>query len=121
MLTKQTPEKIATTLTVKAQGVENTLKLTYVNHTPAAFKTYTENTENFKVPDDVPPENLRLRGAHVNATFALFVVSSFDDGTDTAFPLNRAGLIDLEDHWPGTLNGIVIGYHQARAAAVEKN
>lgn len=121
MLTKQTPDTIAARLTVKAQGVENTLQLTYHNHKPADYTAFIENPENLKVPDDVPKGNDRIGIAHINASIVLFIVKSFDDGTDSAFPLNREGLIELENYWPGTLMGLVKGYHQARGAAIEKN
>jgi hypothetical protein len=59
--------------------------------------------------------------AHMNAQLVLFVVKSFDDGTDKDFPLNYDGLMALEAHWPGMLYGILKGFHQARGANVEKN
>lgn len=121
MLTKQTPETIKARLTIKAQGVETDLLLTYHNHKPDDFDAFAKNPENIKVPDDVPKRDVKLSLAHINATFVLFLVKSFDDGTDTTFPLTREGLIDLEAHWPDTLPGIVAAYHQARGAAVEKN
>jgi hypothetical protein len=121
MLTKQTPETIKARLTVKAQGVETDLLLTYINHKPEEFDAFVKNPDVLKIPDDVNKSDTRLALAHVNATFVLFLVKSFDDGTDTTFPLTRAGLIDLESHWPETLPGIVAGYHQARGAAVQKN
>lgn len=118
MLTKKTPETITVTLKVKAQGVENTLLLTYHNRTPEEYEGFVKNPENLKIPEGVG-DGLGI--AHINASLILFLVKSFDDGTDTDFPLTRAGLIDLESHWPGTLLGIVRGYHQSRAAAIEKN
>lgn len=118
MLTKKTPDTIRTTLTIKAQGVENTLLLTYHNRTADEFDEFVRNPENLKVPDDTP-ETLGI--AHINASLVLYLVKSFDDGTDKAFPLTRDGLVELERTWPGTLIGIVKGYHQARGAAVEKN
>lgn len=119
MLTKKTPDTIRTTLTVKAQGVENTLQLTYFNHDPDKYDEWVKNPENLNIPEAVQGEGNGI--AHINASLVLFVVKSFDDGTDKDFPFNRDGLIDLERTWPGTLLGIVRGYHQARAAAVEKN
>lgn len=118
MLTKKTPETIKASLKVKAQGVENTLLLTYHNRTPEEYEGFVKNPENLKIPEGVG-DGLGI--AHINASLILFLVKSFDDGTDTDFPLTRAGLIDLESHWPGTLLGIVRGYHQSRAAAIEKN
>ena len=119
MLTKQTPETVRASLTIKAQGVENNLLLTYNNRTADEYEAFVTNTENLKVPDGVTGDVLSI--AHINTSLVLFLVKSFDDGTDEAFPLNRAGLIELERTWPGTLIGIVRGYHQSRGAAVEKN
>lgn len=119
MLTKKTPEEIKASLAVKAQGVETTLLLTYHNKSPEDYRAFVENEENLRVPDGVSGDLLML--AHINASLVLFLVKSFDDGTDEAFPLTRAGLVELEQYWPGVLMGIVKGYHQARAAAVEKN
>lgn len=122
MLTKKTPESIKAQLSIKAQGVENTLMLTYHNHPPEKYEAFVSNPENMKPPE---PEGMNMSDmaaiAHMNAQLVLFLVKSFDDGTDEAFPLNLAGLVDLERHWPGTLIGLVRGYHQARGAAVEKN
>jgi hypothetical protein len=119
MLTEKTPDTIKASLSIKAQGVENTLLLTYFNRSPDEYEGFLKNAENLKVPDDVTTDALGI--AHINASLALFLVKSFDDGTDKAFPLNRDGLIKLERTWPGTLIGIVRGYHQARGAEVEKN
>jgi hypothetical protein len=124
MLTKKTPESIKAHLTVKAQGVDNSLMLTYFNHSPEAYEKFVSNPENMKPPE--PKEGEKAQSdtvmiAHINAALVLFLVKSFDDGTDEAFPLNLAGLVDLERHWPGTLLGLIRGYHQARAAAIEKN
>lgn len=120
MLTKKTPDTIKAQLSIKAQGVENTLMLTYYNHAPEKYAAFVGNPENMKPPES-PGMNDAVMIAHINAALALFVVKSFDDGTDEAFPLNKAGLVELEAHWPGTLLGIIRGYHQARGAEVEKN
>lgn len=118
MLTKKTPETISARLRIKAQGVENDLLLTFHNRSPEEYEAFTRNPENLNVPEGVSD----LAGiAHVKATMVLFLVKSFDDGTDETFPLNMAGLVDLEKHWPGVLQGIMVGYHQARGAQVEKN
>lgn len=119
MLTKSTPTTIAANLKIKAQGVENSLKLTYHNHSADDYDAFAQNTENFKVPEALAGKNLDI--AIINAALVLFVVQSFDDGTDKDFPLSLDGMIDLERTWPGTLLGIIRGYHQARGANVEKN
>lgn len=119
MLTEDTPDTIKASLKVKAMGVENNLLLTYYNRSPDEFDAFLKNPENLKVPDGVEGDVAGI--AHINASLALFLVKSFDDGTDKAFPLNRDGLIKLNRVWPGVLMGIVRGYHQARGAEVEKN
>lgn len=118
MLTKKTPDIVKANLTIKAQGVENSLMLTYHNYPPEKYEAFVQNPENMR-----PPEGSNdIDGiAHINASLALFLVKSFDDGTDKDFPLTLDGLVSLEKHWPGILIGIVRGYHQARGAAVEKN
>ena len=118
MLTKKTPETIKGNLKVKAQGVENSLLLTYHNRSPEEYAAFVGNPENLKVPDGVKDED---GISHINASLVLFLVKSFDDGTDKDFPLTRAGLMELENFWPGTLFGIIRGYHMSRAAAIEKN
>lgn len=121
MLTKKTPETIKASLKHKAQGVENSLLLTYHNRTPEQFKEFVGNPENLTIPTDNEKSSDVVQIAHINASLVLFLVKSFDDGTDKDFPLTRDGLIDLEQHWPGTLMALVSGYHQARSASVEKN
>jgi|SRR5690606_4596193 len=119
MLTKKTPDTIKANLKITAQGVENSLLLTYNNHSAEKFDEFRKNEENLKVPDGVGNDVDAF--AHINASLVLFLVKSFDDGTDKDFPLTRDGLVELERTWPGTLIGIIRGYHQSRAAAVEKN
>ena len=119
MLTKKTPDTIKANLKIKAQGVENSLLLTYNNHSAEKFDEFVKNPENLKVPEGTTNDVDGI--AHINASLVLFLVKSFDDGTDKDFPLTRDGLVELERTWPGTLIGIIRGYHQSRAAAVEKN
>lgn len=119
MLTKETPLQIKTSLTIKSMGVENTLLLTFVNRKPDDYEAFMANQENFKYPETATTQIEIQR--HMNASVALFLVQSFDDGTEQTFPLTKEGLIDLERYWPGTLLGIHKAYHQARGASVEKN
>lgn len=119
-LTNKTPDTIKATLKVKAQGVENTLQLTYKNHTHEEFAAFAKNEENFKLPESIKDDSMDAF-MFANAQMVLFVTKSFDDGTDADFPLTLEGLLKLESSWPATLIGIIRGYHQARAAEVEKN
>ena len=119
MLTKKTPETIKGDLNFKAQGVEKNLLLTYHNRTTDEYEAYTTNPENLVVPDTVTTQIDTFM--HVNVSLVLFIVKSFDDGTEDAFPVTRDGLVDLERTWPGTLYRIISGYHKARAATIEKN
>lgn len=118
MLTKETPTTIAARLTVKSQGVENSLALTYNNKSYEEYDEFVKNPETFKIPEGLRED----QGiAAINSALVLFLVKSFDDGTDKTFPLTLSGLLELETVWPGVLMGIVAGYHQSRAAQVEKN
>jgi hypothetical protein len=118
MLTKKTPDTIKGNLKVIGQGVENSLLLTYHNRSPEEYDAFIKNPENLKTPDGLSDAEAM---SHINATLVLFLVKSFDDGTDKDFPLTRAGLMELDKVWPGSLYGIVRGYHQSRATAIEKN
>lgn len=118
MLTKKTPDTISARLRIKAQGVENDLLLTFHNRSPDEYEAFTKNPENLKTTEGV---NEIVGIAQIKAAMVLFLVKSFDDGTDEEFPLNLEGLVNLERHWPGVLQGIMVGYHQARGAQVEKN
>lgn len=119
MLTKKTPETIKASLKINAMGTEQELLLTYHNYAPDDFDAWRQNPENLKARDSAKTEQDMIRD--MNATIVLHVVKSFDDGTDEAFPLNMDGLVELDRTWPGMLNGIMLGYHQARAATVQKN
>lgn len=119
-LTKNTPDKIKASLKIKAQGVEQNLELTYKNHPQDKWDAFATNDQNFKLPKGKSAKTLSAE-TFAKATMALFLIDSFDDGTDKDFPLTLDGLIDLEGHWPGALIGIVQGYHMARTATVEKN
>lgn len=117
-LNKKTPDTIKAELKVKAQGVENTLMLTYHNRSPDEYDKFVKNPENLKT-DEAADDLAGM--VQINIALALFLVKSFDDGTDKDFPVTHDGLADLERTWPGTLFGIVKGFHQSRMAAVEKN
>lgn len=118
MLTKKTPDTIKANLKVTAQGVENSLMLTYHNRSPEEYEAFVKNPENLKTPEGASTDD---GVSHINASLVLFLVKSFDDGTDKDFPLTRDGLMQMDRFWPGSLYGIVRGYHQSRAAAIEKN
>lgn len=117
-LNRKTPDTIQANLKVKAQGVENTLLLTYHNRSPEEYDKFVKNPENLKT-DDASDELAGM--TQINIALVLFLVKSFDDGTDKDFPVTYDGLSALERVWPGTLFGIVKGFHQSRMAAVEKN
>lgn len=118
MLTKETPDTVKASLKIKAQGVEKNLMLTYHNHDADEYEKFISNPENLKVPEGLS-EAMGI--TTLNALVVLFLVKSFDDGTDQTFPLNMDGLVALERTWPGVLVGIHRGYHQSRAADVQKN
>lgn len=120
MLTKKTPDSIKGELVLSAMGERNTLLLTYRNHHPDKFSEFVKNEANLKVPEQYKGDDGKSIN-FINAQLCMFLVQSFDDGTDKEFPLNIDGLMSLEETWPGTLNCIIRGYHMARAANLEKN
>ncbi len=119
MLTKETPETIKAHLTIKGAGVEMPLVLTYYNRKPKEFKAFMDNPELMVLPSTV--KGPRDAMDHVNAQAVLYIVKSFDDGTDKDFPLTYDGMLDLEEHWADVLSAIIVGFHKARGMEIEKN
>lgn len=120
MLSKNTPKHIKGDLTITGMGVEARLLLTYYNRHPDEFAEFVKNEENLKVPE-LYAGNENKAFAFINAQICLFLVASFDDGTDADFPLTVEGLMALDEYWQNGLNSIIRGYHKARAVDVEKN
>ncbi len=120
MLTVDTPAEIKSDLVFKGpDGAERTLKLTYVNRSPDEYDAFVNNPESMKAPSELTKQVDVTR--HVEVTFCLFVVKSFDDGTDSQFPVTYDGLWKLDRYWPNVLTGIARGYHLARNSSLEKN
>lgn len=117
MLTKKTPETIRATLNVRTFGVENTLQLTYNNRDQEQLQAFVEKQKSVAIPKFAEKDPISF----VNASVVLHLVASFDDGTDSEFPLNVKGLISMENTYPGILIAMIRGYHQARTVTIEKN
>jgi hypothetical protein len=119
-LTESTPETIKASLKITGRGVVQNLELTYKNRDEEEIEEFTRNEQNFKLPESIKDNSLdAFRWG--NAQMVLFLVESFDDGTDKTYPLTVDGLLKMEKKWKGVLRGIVTGFHQAQQVEVEKN
>jgi hypothetical protein len=98
MLTKKTPEELASTLTVKGQGQSVTFDLTYF------FRTQKEMREQAEANKSI-------------ADLVLFVVKSWD----TEYDLTAEGIEEMEDARPGIALAVLEGFHAARRVEREKN
>lgn len=102
-LTRAKNPLIATTLTLKGQGDSITFNITYHNRKQSEVDAVIEN------PD-------RLAHERVLDT-VLFMVKEWD----SEYVLTEEGLKELEDDRPGTIMGIIEGFHAARQVSRAKN
>lgn len=114
MLTKKTPETFTATATVKCGDQHEPLRLTFFNRKTAELE---KCAGEMVIPDDRKGNPIPW----MNAQVCLFIIKSFDDGTDKEFPLTLDGLLAMEGCYPGVLMGLVQLFHSARTVAVEKN
>ena len=117
MLTKQTPQTLKANATVKHSGESTPLVLTFYNRTIAELTEFTKSGQLTDVPEQYKDSPLPW----MNAQVCLYLIKSFDDGTDEEFPLTLEGLLSMESYYPAVLMGIVQLFHQVRGATVEKN
>lgn len=117
MLTKKTPETLKAIATVKHGGESTPLMLTFYNRTIDELTEFTKSGQMTDVPEQYKGNPIPW----MNAQVCLFLIKSFDDGTDEDFPLNLEGLLSMESYYPAVLMGIVQLFHQVRGATVEKN
>jgi len=116
MLTKKTPETVKGIGTVKCAGDVSPLNLTFYNRTTDDLSSFMDTNIT-----NAMPEGTKNPVAWVNAQVCLYIIKSFDDGTDTDFPLTLDGMLSMEAYYPNVLMGIIQLFHTARMAAVEKN
>lgn len=92
------PKLLPTNLTITGQGSSDKLEITYHNRKQSEIRERTES------------------GATM-AGLVAYIVSSWD----TDFALTEEGVKDLEDEYPGMVEAIFAGFHEARRKALEKN
>jgi len=107
MLTRKTPDTLATTLTINGQGESITLDVTYHNRTQEGIEAVLEKA---------------MADTTVDAQFAnretlLYVVKS----ADMEYPLTHDGLKELERDRPGMIEAMFFGFHKARRVELVKN
>lgn len=96
-------EEIKTTLTLIGQGDKITFEITYFNRKQSEVDAVIEN------PDRKMHERL--------VDTLIFMVKEWD----SEYPLTEEGLKELEDDRPGTIMGIIEGFHAARQVTRSKN
>ena len=99
MLTKETAPLLPSSLTVVGQGLTVKFDITYHN------RKQTEVEEHLRTP------GLDL------ADHVIFLISDWQ----SAYPLTKEGIIEMENDRPGMCSAIIQGFHKARLVALEKN
>lgn len=107
MLTRKTPDTLATTLTINGQGESITLDVTYTNRTQEEIEAVLEKALASDTKDM----------QFANRETLLFVVKS----ADMEYPLTHDGLKELERDRPGMIEAMFMGYHKSRRVELVKN
>ncbi len=107
MLKKKTPETIAATLTLEAQGEKFKLPLVYRNLKPAAYDTLVE--ESVKAADGDKERQNAL------------VVFGLIESWESEYDLSVEGLIEAEHDRPYTIMALLGGFFEARQVQRVKN
>lgn len=109
MLTRKTPDTLATALTIKGQGEEVTFKVVYNNRTQD------------EIQDVLDKANADERAAtdfqFANRQAVLFVVKELE----AEYPLTEDGIRDMERDRPGMIKNLFLGFHKAREVELAKN
>ena len=109
MLTRKTPETVSTKLTVKTASGKVSFAVTFFN------RSDEEVQQN--VADTSADERGKKDPAWVNRQQVLFVVKEME----TEYPLDDDGIREMERDWPGMIEALFFGYHQARRVELVKN
>jgi len=109
MLTRKTPTALATALTIKGQGTEETFNVTYkVRSQEEIDKAFADAALQPEAKDDP---------GYANRQSVLFIVESME----AEYPLTDEGIKELEADRPGMIEVLFYGYHKARRVELVKN
>ncbi|NID06655.1 hypothetical protein HBF26_17300 [Luteibacter jiangsuensis] len=92
------PKVLPATLTISGQGSTDKLEVTYHNRKQSEVRE-------------------RLESGATMAGLIAFLVDSWD----TDFDLTEEGVMAFEDEYPGIVEILFAGFHQARRKELEKN
>lgn len=109
MLTRKTPDTLATEITLKGQGEEIKFNVTYFNRTQPEIKACLEKY--------MDAEETKTDPTYPNLQSVLFVVKSME----AEYPLTIEGLQEMERDRPGMVEVLFYGFHQARRVELVKN
>lgn len=106
MLTRKNPDTLAVSLTVKGQGEQFTFDLVFYNKGKKAI-TELVKQNNEKTNNDFELSNMMT---------AVDIVESIGGEKPTVQTFE-----ELEEQWPGFIDGLFVNYHLARRVEVVKN
>jgi hypothetical protein len=109
MLTRKTADTFAVSITIKGQGVTQTMDVVYHNR----------KLEDIQAVLQLAQDNLRMQDdfEYANRETLLFMIASWD----AEYPLTNEGIKEAESDWPGLIAGLGHKYHEARQVEVVKN
>ena len=99
MLKRQRQEKIGVSLTLEGQGDKIKFDITFNNLRSSEIEAMAKN-EELDIMD-----------------IALAMIAEWD----AEYPLTKEGLKELEDDRPGSVKGLIEGFHEARKVQRVKN
>ena len=109
MLTRKTPETLATELEVKGQGETFKFNVVYYNRTQTQIQDVLDKGN--------ASEQAKTDVQYANRQAALFVIKSFE----SEYALTDAGLKEMEIDRPGMIEILFFGFHKARRVELGKN
>lgn len=109
MLTRKTADTFAVSVTIKGQGVTQTMDVVYYNRKLEDIQDVLKIAQGHpRMQDDFE---------YANRETLLFMVASWD----AEYPLTNEGIKEAEQDWPGLIEGLGRKYHEARQVEVVKN
>jgi hypothetical protein len=110
MLTRSTPETLATEITVNGQG-HAPIKLN------VTFHNRTQDQVNDKLLEAVKHEKAQSDMQYANRAVLLYVIKDME----SEYPLTDDGMREMESDRPGMIEGLFSAFHRSRRVEVVKN
>lgn len=111
MLTRKTPNTLATTLNIEGQGETVSFDVVYHNRRKEDIETVLKEAQRVQELDHKDDFQYATRQT------VLYIVERFD----AEYELSHKGLKEMEEDRPGIIEVLFYGYHQARRVELAKN